>query len=136
MRLVVCVALCAAAIVGSASVARADGALRGEYFFDPFFPDGKKADGAENGYRTVHWSGTFVQPQAGSVGFQLGSDDDSWVFVDGVLVVDNGGVKPEADAPYTVTHLATGAHRFDVFFADRHGSGACANPIAHEPRHS
>lgn len=46
------------------------------------------------------------------------------MFVDGVLAVDNGGVKPEADAPYTVTHLATGTHPFDVFYADRHGSGA------------
>jgi hypothetical protein len=136
MRLVVCVALCATAIAGSASVACADGTLRGEYFvlsgkhpdvchgidgsivkglvekrlspgglpvvtkfgrsypgasgpitdvnaagellwfraggtnnvrlektvasdrlpfkFDPFFPDGKKADGGDNGFLTAH----------------------------------------------------------------------------------
>jgi len=65
-----------------------------------------------------------VLPTRRSIGFSLGSDDDSWVYVDGRLVVDNGGVKPIETAPYTVATLSPGSHRFDVFYADRHGSGA------------
>jgi fibro-slime domain-containing protein len=94
------------------------------FSFDSFFPDGKDSDGAINGYLAVHWSGTFTLPKTESIGFSEGSDDDSWVFVDGKLVVDNGGVKPLADAPFTVARLAAGPHTFDVFYADRHTSGA------------
>lgn len=94
------------------------------FVFDSFYPDGRGADGGDNGFRAVHWNGCFTLPKAQSIGFNLGSDDDSWVFVDGNLVVDNGGVKPLADAPFQVAHLAAGSHVFDVFYADRHTSAA------------
>jgi fibro-slime domain-containing protein len=92
--------------------------------FDKFYPDGKQADGGANGFRVVHWSGTFTVPKTQSVGLSLGSDDDSWVFIDRTLVVDNGGIKPLADAPFTSAHLRAGAHELDIFYADRHGAGA------------
>ena len=94
------------------------------FVFDSFYPDGRGADGGDNGFLAVHWNGCFTLPKAQSIGFNLGSDDDSWVFVDGNLVVDNGGVKPLADAPFQVAHLAAGSHVFDVFYADRHTSAA------------
>jgi fibro-slime domain-containing protein len=92
--------------------------------FDAFYPDGKQADGGANGYRVVHWSGTFTLAKTQSVGLSLGSDDDSWVFIDRTLVVDNGGIKPLADAPFTSAHLRAGTHELDIFYADRHGAGA------------
>jgi fibro-slime domain-containing protein len=89
-----------------------------------FFPPGKTGDGPGNGYLAVHWSGSFTLRSAQAIGLKLGSDDDSWVYVDSKLVVDNGGVKPIAEAPYTVAQLTAGTHRLDVFYADRHGVGA------------
>jgi fibro-slime domain-containing protein len=101
-----------------------NGTDRLPFRFEAMFPPGKGGDGPGNGFLAAHWYGTFVLPKPRSIGFSLGSDDDSWVYVDGRLVVDNGGVKPIANAPHTVARLSSGSHRFDVFYADRHGTGA------------
>ncbi|HTX60611.1 MAG TPA: OmpA family protein [Verrucomicrobiae bacterium] len=90
---------------------------RGQMFADGFTDD-------ETYYLTAHYEGYFTTPKSTTVGLSEGSDDDSWVFIDGSLVVDNGGVKPLADAPYTSAKLSPGQHKLDIFYADRHGSEA------------
>jgi fibro-slime domain-containing protein len=84
------------------------------------FPLGAPADGGAAGFLAIHMTGTFSAPAGGSVTFSLGSDDDAWIFVNGQLVVDNGGVHGLAVAPTTVASLLTGTNTVDVFFADRH----------------
>lgn len=65
-----------------------------------FFPNGPGgSNGGDIGYTSVELKGTFVTPTGGSVTFSLGSDDDAWVFLNGQLVVDNGGVHALATAP-------------------------------------
>jgi fibro-slime domain-containing protein len=82
------------------------------------FPNGS-SDGAV-GYTSARLDGTFSLPSAGSITINLGSDDDGWVFVDGNLVVDNGGVHAAIVAPTITSTLAAGMHTLSVFFADRH----------------
>ncbi len=89
---------------------------------ESMFPDGYDDD--DTYFLTAHYQGYFTAPPSGTVGLSLGSDDDSWVFIDGILAVDNGGVKPLATAPYKVAHLTAGRHLLDVFYADRHGTAA------------
>jgi fibro-slime domain-containing protein len=86
------------------------------------FADGFSDDNTY--FLTAHYEGYFDTPNATTVGLSEGSDDDSWIFIDGNLVVDNGGVKPRADAPYTSAKLSPGQHKLDIFYADRHSTAA------------
>jgi fibro-slime domain-containing protein len=90
--------------------------------FPNMYPTGRQDDATY--FRTAYWRGSFTTAANQTVGFSLGSDDDSWVFIDNKLVVDNGGVKPMATAPYTIAHLSPGIHSIAIFYADRHPTGA------------
>ena len=86
-----------------------------------FFPNGPGgSNGGDIGYTSVELKGTFVTPTGGSVTFSLGSDDDAWVFLNGQLVVDNGGVHALATTPNFLTNLVPGTNTVEVFMADRH----------------
>ncbi len=87
-----------------------------------FYPTGKANN--STGYRAVHWQGTFNQNAVGSVTFTLGPDDDSWLFLDGQLVVDDGGVHANQSAQNVLNNISIGSHRIDLFFADRHTTGS------------
>lgn len=67
---------------------------------------------------TVHWQTTAVAPATGRYDFRIGSDDDSWMFVDGRRVTDQGGVHALGVMDGSVT-LSAGAHAVDIYFAER-----------------
>ena len=70
-------------------------------------------------YFAVHWQTTLYVEEPGEFTFNLGSDDDSWLFVDGNLIIDLGGLHGlhMTDA---IVALDEGAHSVEVFFAERH----------------
>jgi len=91
-------------------------------FTSSFFTEG--ATNNNSGFRAVHWNGSFVlgSGQTGSVNMTLRADDDAWVFINGQLAVDNGGVKAINNATTSngIAGLLEGVNTIDIFFADRH----------------
>ncbi len=70
----------------------------------------------------AEWSGFLEVPAPGTYHFQLGSDDDARLYVDGRLVVDNGGAHPYRTATGSVR--LTGRHALRLTFRDRGGDAA------------
>lgn len=103
------------------------------YSSSAFFP----IDGAlygdqgrsHNYHFTMHLAGelSFSDPTAGADKFfTFTGDDDLWIFVDGKLVIDLGGVHGAATASFTEETLkglgltAGTPYDLDIFFAERH----------------
>jgi hypothetical protein len=104
-----------------------------------FFPSGS-VDGDASNYLAVHWTASFSN--AAPVNFSLQADDHAFLYIDGVLVLDDGGIKGIGDtAPQTTLYTLTGNHTLDLFFADVHvvqsginfSCDECADPTSTVP---
>jgi fibro-slime domain-containing protein len=65
----------------------------------------------------------FIYDADGAQVFKFTGDDDVWVFVDGRLVIDLGGVKPARDQYVDLDRLGLEdgeTYPLDFFFAERH----------------
>lgn len=78
----------------------------------------------------IHTSFTY---QGGET-FDFTGDDDVWVFINGILAIDLGGVHgPESDSVSLDTEAATlgisvgGTYDLDIFQAERHTDGSTFN---------
>ena len=67
----------------------------------------------------VHWEGSFYVDENKTYTYSMGSDDDSWLFIDNQLILDLGGVHAVAAGDHTID-LTQGYHDIDIFFAERH----------------
>lgn len=103
------------------------------YASSNFFPlDGQlygNQGRSHNYHFTLHLQGrlSFDDPTAGNdYSFTFTGDDDLWVFVNGLLFIDLGGVHGAASASFTeetlkAAGLSAGTdYDLDIFFAERH----------------
>jgi len=104
---------------GSTILADGSGIFAGPInYTSNFFATGESSN--SNWFRTAIYRGNVNLASASTLSFTLGADDDAWLFIDGQLVGDNGGVKGLAYTPYTTASLSAGNHSLALFFADRH----------------
>lgn len=89
------------------------------FFSKEFPPSGTDA----NGFLTAEFQGQFDLPSASRITITTTSDDDSFLYIDGNLVVDNAGVKHFGTVSGTDV-LGAGQHSMTVFYADRETSDA------------
>lgn len=70
-------------------------------------------------YFAVYWQANISVPTDGEYSFLMGSDDDSWLYIDDIMVIDLGGVHALEEEIGTV-NLTAGEHSLDIYFAERH----------------
>jgi PEP-CTERM motif len=75
-------------------------------------------------FETAVFKGDFSLSASSVVSFTLGSDDDSFIYVDGTLIGQNPGIHGVTTVQFNSPSLDAGDHTIDVFFADREETGA------------
>jgi hypothetical protein len=81
-------------------------------------------DGGSNGFLSAIISATLSTPVDETVSFTIASDDNAFVFIDGQVVCNDGGVHGAAAVPCTSQLLGAGNHSLQLFYDDLNTTGA------------
>lgn len=93
------------------------------YASNMFAPNSTGTDDT-NAFETAILTGNFTLGGTGTVTFNVGSDDDTFVYIDGVLFGQNPGIHAVTTVSFTTPTLSAGSHQLQVFYADRQHVGA------------
>ena len=86
-------------------------------------PNGTGSNDA-NGFQAAVFSSTLDVPTSESISFSVGADDVAFVYLDGDIVCDLGGVHGDSPGSCTSSTLTPGDHTLELFFADLHTVGS------------
>ena len=93
-------------------------------FDSNMYPPNSTGGNDGSAWETAMFSGDFTLAAGSVVSFTLGSDDDSFIYVDGTLIGQNPGIHAVTTVEFDSPMLAAGSHTIQVFFADREDTGA------------
>ncbi len=84
-----------------------------------FTPNGTGShDGSPNGFQAAYFYGTLNAPTSETISFSVSSDDNAFVYLDGTVVCDDGGVHAGAAVPCTTSTVSAGNHTLQIFYDD------------------
>jgi len=83
-----------------------------------FYPPNGGGTNDENGFQAAIFSTILNVPTKESINFNVGADDIAFVYLNGSLVCDLGGVHPDAPGTCTSGVLPAGANSLELFYAD------------------
>jgi fibro-slime domain-containing protein len=85
-----------------------------------FYPPNGTGSNDASGFQAAVFSTTLVVPSAESISFNVGADDVAFVYLDGSIVCDLGGVHGDSAGACTSGTLTAGDHTLELFYADLH----------------
>jgi hypothetical protein len=88
------------------------------YANNSFFPPNGTGSGDGNGFQAAILSGTINAATTESIGFNIGSDDMAFLYLDGTLQCSDGGVHANGTVPCTTSIISAGNHTLELFFVD------------------
>lgn len=88
------------------------------YTNNGFFPPNGTGGGDENGFQAAILSGTFVTTTSETVSFSIASDDMAFLYLNGQIACDDGGVHGATAVPCTSFILPPGTNTLELFYVD------------------
>jgi Bacterial Ig-like domain (group 3)/FG-GAP-like repeat len=107
---------------------------------DSFFPPNGKGPNDLTAFQAAILSGTLIAPTAETVTFTIASDDMAFLYLDGQIACDDGGVHGNTPVPCTSPLISAGPHTLELFYVDLNPthaaldfnfttSNVCINPV-------
>jgi hypothetical protein len=81
-------------------------------------------DGGSAGFQAAYFYGILNAPTSEAITFNIGSDDEAFVYLDGTVVCDDGGVHGATSVPCTTPTVSAGNHTLQIFYDDINPTGA------------
>jgi hypothetical protein len=105
-----------------------------------FFPPNGTGPNDLTNFQAAVLSGTLVAPAAETVNFTIASDDMAFLYLDGQIACDDGGVHGNTPVPCTSPLISAGPHTLELFYVDLNPthaaldfnfttSNVCVNPV-------
>lgn len=91
------------------------------------FPPNGTGAGNANGFQTAIFSGLINVPTAGPVDFSVGADDEAFVYLDGTIACNLGGIHAAYTGGCSSMSVGAGTHTLQIFYADLHTTQAELN---------
>jgi len=83
-----------------------------------FYPPNGTGPNDASGFQAAVFFTTLIVPSAESITFNVGADDTAFVYLDGQVVCQLGGVHADTPGVCSSSMLAPGSHTLQLFYAD------------------
>jgi fibro-slime domain-containing protein len=89
-----------------------------------FYPPDGTGPNDGSGFQSAVFSTVLDVPSEESISFSVGADDVAFVYLDGSVVCDLGGIHGDSPGTCTSSTLNEGDHTLELFYADLEKTGA------------